>query len=86
MLKLQGIFPPITTPFNHEGDLYEAKVRHNIEKYNRTGLSGYVVGGSTGESVLLTTEEKRRLWQLVAEHADEKKLLIAGTGVESVRD
>ncbi|MGE5644661.1 MAG: dihydrodipicolinate synthase family protein [Acidobacteriota bacterium] len=85
-MKLQGIYPPITTPFDHNGDLYKAKVRHNIEKWNLTGLSGYVVCGSTGESVMLTPEEKYQLWEWVAEYAAPEKLLIAGTGMESVRE
>jgi 4-hydroxy-2-oxoglutarate aldolase len=86
MLKLQGIFPPIATPFDRDGNLYAAKVRHNVEKWNRATLSGYVVCGSTGESVMLTAEEKVQLWGLVAQHAAAEKLLIAGTGVESVRE
>src|SRR5512140_1360551 len=85
-LRLQGIFPPITTPFDHNGDLYATKVQHNIEKWNRTTLSGYVVCGSTGESVMLTPDEKFTLWELAAKHAAADKLLIAGTGVESVRE
>jgi len=86
MLKLHGIFPPIATPFDHSGELYKIKVQHNIEKWNRTGLAGYVVCGSTGESVYLSTEEKIRLWEWVAENAAPEKLLIAGTGVEGVRE
>lgn len=85
-MKLQGIFPPITTPFNSEGELYRAKVRHNVEKWNLTALAGYVVCGSTGESVMLTPEEKYQMWEWVAECAAPEKLLIAGTGVESVRE
>ena len=85
-MKLQGIFPPIATPFNHEGEIYKTKVFHNIEKLNKTALGGYVVCGSTGESVMLTTEEKTQLWAWVAEFADPSKLLIAGTGMESVRE
>lgn len=85
-MKLQGIFPPITTPFDHDGEIYTAKLRHNIEKWNRTGLAGYVVMGSTGESVMLTTEEKTQVWEEVAKHAAPEKLLIAGTGMESVRE
>jgi 4-hydroxy-2-oxoglutarate aldolase len=85
-MKLQGIFPPIATPFDHLGGIYAAKVRHNVEKWNRTALAGYVVCGSTGESVMLTTEEKVALWEMVAQHAAPEKLLIAGTGVESVRE
>jgi 4-hydroxy-2-oxoglutarate aldolase len=85
-LKLQGIFPPITTPFDHAGNIYTAKVQHNVEKWNRTTLSGYVVMGSTGESVMLTTDEKITMWEMVAKYADSEKLLIAGTGMESVRE
>ena len=85
-MKLQGIFPPIATPFDHNGDIYPAKVRHNVEKWNRTALSGYVVMGSTGESVMLTADEKYIMWELVAKHAAPEKLLIAGTGMEGVRE
>jgi 4-hydroxy-2-oxoglutarate aldolase len=85
-MKLQGIYPPIATPFDHNGDIWKVKVQHNIEKWNLTGLSGYVVCGSTGESVLLTTEEKIQLWEWVATSAAPEKLLIAGTGVEGVRE
>ena len=42
--------------------------------------------GSTGESVMLTPDEKFTMWELVAKYADSDKLLIAGTGVESVRE
>lgn len=85
-MKLQGIFPPIATPFDHEGNLYLSKIRHNVEKWNLTTLSGYVVMGSTGESVMLTPEEKFTMWEQVAKVAGSGKLLIAGTGVESVRE
>ncbi|MBV8818773.1 MAG: dihydrodipicolinate synthase family protein [Acidobacteriaceae bacterium] len=85
-MKLHGIFPPIATPFDRDGNIWKVKVEHNISKWNRTGLAGYVVCGSTGESVMLTTEEKIQLWEWVASYAAPEKLLIAGTGVESVRE
>jgi 4-hydroxy-2-oxoglutarate aldolase len=85
-MKLQGIFPPIATPFDHNGNIYANKVQHNVEKWNRTALSGYVVMGSTGESVMLTVDEKQTMWELAAKYAAPDKLLIAGTGVESVRE
>ena len=85
-MKLHGIFPPIATPFNYDGDIYAIKVQHNVEKWNRTGLAGYVVCGSTGESVHLTVEEKLTMFELVAKYAAADKLLLAGTGAESVRE
>lgn len=84
MLKLQGIFAPLATPFRHTGAIYEAKVCFNVEKLNQTQLPGYVVGGSSGECVMLSWEEQARLWDLVKQHADPQKLLIAGAGAESV--
>jgi 4-hydroxy-2-oxoglutarate aldolase len=42
--------------------------------------------GSTGESVMLTAGEKYTMWELVARHAAAEKLLIAGTGMEGVRE
>ena len=81
-MKLQGIFSPITTPFNHEGELWKVKVQHNVEKWNATGLSGYVVVASTGESVMLGTDEKIQLWECGGGLG--LKPLIAGTGMDSV--
>lgn len=85
-MKLQGIFPPIATPFDHAGNLYPAKMQHNVEKWNKTTLSGYVVCGSTGEDVFLSTEEKFTLWELVAKYAAPEKQLIVGSGMESVKE
>src|ERR671926_207454 len=85
-MKLQGIFPPIATPFDSDGNISKVKLQYNLAKWNETNLSGYVVCGSTGESVMLTPEEKIQLWEIVAEHAASDKILIAGTGVESVRE
>jgi len=85
-MKLQGIFPAIATPFDNKGDLYKIKVQHNVEKWNLASLSGYVVCGSTGETPLLSAEEKLQLFGWVAQHAAAERVLIAGTGCESVRE
>jgi len=85
-IALQGVYVPTASPFDHAGDLYPLKARFNIEKLNKLSLAGYVVGGSTGETVFLTEREKIELWELVASAAAPEKQLIAGTGVESVRE
>jgi 4-hydroxy-2-oxoglutarate aldolase len=85
-MKLQGIFPALTSCFDHEGKLYKAKVLHNIEKLNQIALSGYVVCGSTGETPLLSVDERVQLMAWVKEASAEGKILIAGVGAESVRE
>ncbi len=85
-MKLQGIFPALTTCFDHEGNLYKVKVLHNVEKLNAIGLSGHVVGGSTGETPLLSSEERLQLMSWVKEASAPGKTLIAGVGAESVHE
>jgi 4-hydroxy-2-oxoglutarate aldolase len=85
-MDLTGIFPPICTPFASNGSLALRELRKNIEKYNTTPLSGYTVTGSTGESVSLSKNEKLRVWDVVRKAAAPEKLLIAGTGAQSVSE
>jgi 4-hydroxy-2-oxoglutarate aldolase len=85
-MKLSGIFPPITTPFHPDGSLALEALRSNVTMYNRTGIAGYVVTGSTGESVLLKRAESEQVWAAVAEAAASGKILIAGTGVDSTTE
>ncbi len=85
-IKPQGIFPAMATPFDSNGEIWKVKVEYNVSKWNLTDVAGYVVGGSTGEIVLLSAEERYRLWEWVAQYSGAGKLLIAGTGAESVRE
>lgn len=84
-LQLKGVLPPMITPFKENGDVdYDAFV-HNIEKWNETNLAGYLVLGSNSETPYLSTEEKLELIRLTVTYADKKKHIMAGTGLESIR-
>ena len=85
-MKIEGIFAALTTPFAPGGSIAVDRFRENLARYNGTHLSGYVVVGSTGESVLLTFDEIDRIWSTAREFAAPGKLLIAGVGVDSTND
>jgi 4-hydroxy-2-oxoglutarate aldolase len=85
MKKLKGVFPPITTPFINN-ELAFDKLAFNIQLWNETELSGYVVMGSNGESVFLTKEEKLQLVAKTKEYSSNDKLIIAGTGSDSIKE
>ncbi|MFA7228331.1 MAG: dihydrodipicolinate synthase family protein [Melioribacteraceae bacterium] len=85
MKQLNGIMPPIATPFLN-GEVAYDKLKQNFLRWNKTGLSGYVVMGSNGESVFLTREEKLKLVEAVRTNIPEQKLLIAGTGSDSIKE
>jgi 4-hydroxy-2-oxoglutarate aldolase len=83
---VNGIFPALTTPFEADGSVSLSGVKENIRRYNQTGFAGYVVLGSTGESVMLSRDEGEGVLAAVKEVAAPDKLLIAGTGVESTAE
>ncbi len=85
-MVFSGIFPPLTTPFADDGSVSLADLKYNIQQYNRTDLAGYVILGSTGESVLLTNEEREKIFVAAKEAAARDKKLIAGTGAESTAE
>ncbi len=85
-MLLHGIFPPITTPFYPDGNVYVKKLESNVERYSRTPCAGIVVLGSTGEAILLSDQERRDALKVARETAAPNKVLIAGTGMESAID
>jgi 4-hydroxy-2-oxoglutarate aldolase len=82
-MLLHGIFPPITTPFYPDGNVYFKKLESNVERYSRTPCAGIVVLGSTGEAILLSDRERRDALKSAREATAPNKVLIAGTGIES---
>ena len=82
-MDLPGIYAALTTPFAADGSVSLADLQYNIARYNRTPLAGYVVLGSTGESVLLSRAEMDSILIAAKQAASEDKRLIAGTGAES---
>jgi dihydrodipicolinate synthase/N-acetylneuraminate lyase len=85
-MLLQGIFPPITTPFYPDESIYFKKLEHNVAQYSKTPVAGLVVLGSTGEAVMLSDQEKRDVLRGAREACEPEKVLVAGTGAESVRE
>ena len=82
-MLLHGIFPPITTPFYPDGNVYFKKLESNVERYSRTPCAGIVVLGSTGEAILLSDQERRDVLKSAREATAPNKVLFAGTGIES---
>lgn len=85
-LQLSGVFPPMVTPFKENGDVDYQAFTENIEKWNHTGLSGYLVLGSNSETCYLSMEEKEELIRLTVKHSLKDKHIMAGTGLESIRE
>jgi 4-hydroxy-2-oxoglutarate aldolase len=85
-IELKGVLPPIPTPFREDGEVAYDKLAANLERWNRTDLSGYLVTGSNGEFAALTEHEKLRIWEVARKHIPAQKRFLAGTGCETTRE
>jgi 4-hydroxy-2-oxoglutarate aldolase len=84
-MKLSGVMPPITTPFQN-GKLALDKLKKNFQRWNQTGLSGYLVLGSNGEAVYLNEREKIKVIEVSRESIPKSKIMLVGTGMESTQE
>lgn len=86
MTEMFGIVPPMTTPFDADGELDVGAVRAQTRWLLEQGVHGLAAGGSTGEGHTLDQDELRRLVAAVAEAAAGRVPVIAGIIVDSTRD
>jgi 4-hydroxy-tetrahydrodipicolinate synthase len=60
-MKLQGSFVALITPFNADGAVDFGAFRALIDFHERHGTTAVLIMGSTGETSLLSPEEKKRI-------------------------
>ena len=74
------------TPFKENGDVDYDAFAHNIQKWNKTKLTGFLVLGSNSETPYLDYDEKLQLIKSAVEAAARDKYVIVGSGLESIRE
>lgn len=84
-MNLKGILPPVPTPFIDDKIATE-KLTENIQKWNATGLSGYLILGSNGEAVMLNESEKKQIIETARKAIPEDKIMMVGTWNESTQE
>src|SRR5918995_1309645 len=83
--RFAGIYTPIVTPFNADGDLDERGMIANVDRYLASPLTGLVVLGSNGEAAQLEDDEADRVIARVRDRVPQNRPLLVGTGRESTR-
>jgi len=84
--KLQGIYPALITAFDKEDNLNEAVQRKFIEFQIESGVDGFYLCGGTGEGLLLTVEERKRMLEIALDQAAGRVGMIAHIGAYQTRD
>ena len=85
MLKLQGVYTALVTPFRN-GKVDYPCLEALVERQIAAGVSGIIPVGTTGESPTVTVEEHLDVIRFVAEKANRRCQIIAGTGANSTEE
>jgi len=72
-----GIWVPLITPFM-QGRIDEESLRKLVHHYAQTGITGFVLAGTTGESLTISDEETARLVAVVQEENQDKLPVLLG--------
>lgn len=82
---MKGIFTALMCAFDEQGNIHEKGlrqlVRHNIDV---SKVDGLYVNGSTGENFLISTEDKKRIFEIVKDEAGDQVKLIAQVGALNI--
>ena len=84
-MEIEGVLPPVTTPFDDNGCIVYDQLAENIKRWNETDISGYLILGSNSESVFLNEEEKLEIVKTARESIPLSKKMLVGTGLESTK-
>jgi 4-hydroxy-2-oxoglutarate aldolase len=86
VIDFGGVLIPAATPFDaRSGEVDLLGFRTNLREWLAHPVRGIVVGGSTGEAVLLDEDERLGLLEAARGVIPADRLLVAGTGAESTR-
>lgn len=83
---LSGILTALATPFCADESIDEQALRAVLDRSLDAAVDGVVVGGSTAEFAAMSSDERRRLTDLVCEHAGDRVPVVAQTGATSTRE
>lgn len=85
-IKLTGLIAAVFTPFNEDGSVNYDIIPEYADKLIEDGAYGIFVCGTTGESVSLTMEERKRILEAWCSAVNGKIKIIAHVGGTNQND
>ena len=84
--KYQGIFPAFYACYNEDGSVSAARVKHFAEYLLNKGVTGLYVGGSSGECIYQSVEERKAILEAVMDAVGGKLIVIAHVACNNTAD
>jgi 4-hydroxy-tetrahydrodipicolinate synthase len=79
------LLPALVTPFDEDGEIDFKAHGHNLQELWRTGIRGFLIGGSTGEGPYLEPGERAGLLEIARKELGDEAYLSCGIAAETVR-
>ncbi|POZ56936.1 N-acetylneuraminate lyase [Lysinibacillus sphaericus] len=84
--KYKGIIPAFYACYDELGEISESRTKELCNYLYKKGVKGLYVGGSSGECIYHSLEERKATLKYVAQQLKGKLTLIAHVGAPSTRD
>ena len=81
--SVRGVITALVTPFDAQGKLNESSLERLVEFQIRTGVHGLSPCGTTGETALLTVEERQHIAEIAVRIAKGRIPVLVQTGAAS---
>ena len=84
--KFRGIFPAFYACYDEDGEVSAGRTRKLAEHLLKKGVQGLYVGGSSGECIYQSVEERKKTLENVMETVKGRLVVIAHVACSNTRD
>lgn len=84
--EIKGVMPALMTPYHADGTVNHEMIRRLVAHHIEQGCNGFFVCGSTGEGLLLTTDERKKIARTVIETVSGQVPVIVHVGAVSTNE
>ncbi|MFB6114564.1 MAG: dihydrodipicolinate synthase family protein [Halodesulfurarchaeum sp.] len=86
MTDIEGIIPPMLTPFDEEGAIAEDRLRDHVDFLVDSGVHGLFPGASVGELTNMNTDELETVTEITVDQAEGECPVYAGVGASGTKE
>ena len=83
--EIKGVIPALISCFKEDGEYDEERQRKVVRHLLRKGVNGLYLTGSTGESFMMTPEERKRVVETVVDEVGGRVPVMAHVGAISTK-
>lgn len=85
-LQVEGVIPPLTTPFTREGEIYEEGLRRLLDFQIEKGSRGVFLCGTYGSGPLMSVSERKKVVEVAVDQIKNRITVIVHVGTANTAD